>query len=174
MAYQHQASRRYRRERQLLQTAWARRQLGHSLAVSNSIESRREAGKTLYVARPSVTPTPRTILSAISAGRNYVLRSWPAGYRMHCHFKGKQSSPRQDLYLNGSPSPFLPLLRCNHGSHVLLVTFRVDPRETLSFRSRVCASRNMAHDGSYVGPWKLRMQILYQGPSAGHLRKSWL
>ncbi|KAH9995401.1 hypothetical protein BJV74DRAFT_795239 [Russula compacta] len=38
-------------------------------------------------------------LMAIPAGRSYVLRSWPEGYRMYCHYKGKQSSPRQDLYL---------------------------------------------------------------------------
>ena len=69
----------------------------------------------------------------------------------------------------GSPSPFLYLSRRNNGSHILLVTSRVDLHGTLSLRPRVCASRNMAHDGSYVGPWKLRMQILYQGPSAGHL-----
>ena len=109
MAYQHQAGRRYRRERQLHEAAWARRQLGHLLAMSNSNEGRREAGETWYVARLSVTPTARTILSAISAGKNYVLRSWPAGYNMYSHYKGKQSSPRQDLYLLGSHSP-LPLL----------------------------------------------------------------
>ncbi|KAI0289449.1 hypothetical protein BC826DRAFT_914503 [Russula brevipes] len=36
------------------------------------------------------------------SGKNYVLRSWPEGYRLHCHYKGKRSSPRQDLYLIGS------------------------------------------------------------------------
>ncbi|KAH9967236.1 hypothetical protein BC827DRAFT_1123410 [Russula dissimulans] len=36
------------------------------------------------------------------SGKNYVLRSWPEGYRLFCHYKGKQSSPRQDLYLLGS------------------------------------------------------------------------
>ncbi|KAH9169930.1 hypothetical protein EDB89DRAFT_2193152 [Lactarius sanguifluus] len=36
------------------------------------------------------------------SGKNYVLRSWPEGYHMYCHLKGKQSAPRQDLYLLGS------------------------------------------------------------------------
>ncbi|KAF8269802.1 hypothetical protein EI94DRAFT_1724363 [Lactarius quietus] len=36
------------------------------------------------------------------AGSSYVLRSWPEGYNLYCHYKGKQSSPRQDLYLIGS------------------------------------------------------------------------
>ncbi|KAI0305864.1 hypothetical protein B0F90DRAFT_1814714 [Multifurca ochricompacta] len=35
-------------------------------------------------------------------GKKYVLRSWPDGYRLYCHHKGKQSAPRQDLYLMGS------------------------------------------------------------------------
>lgn len=174
MAYQHHPGRRCRGERQLHEAARVRRQLGHLLAMSSSNEGRTEAGKTLYVARLSVTPTARTILSAISAGKNYVLSSWPAGYHMYCHYKGKQSSPRQDLYLLGPPSPSLSLLRRNYVSHILLVTFRVGPHETLPLRSRVCASRDMAHDGSYVEPWKLRMQILCQAPSASHLRKSWL
>jgi hypothetical protein len=109
MAYQHHAGRRYRWERQLHEAAGARRQLGHLLEMSNWNEGRTEAGKTLYVARLSVTPTTRTTLSAISAGKNYVLRSWPAGYHMYCHYKGKQSAPRQDLYLLGPPLA-LPLL----------------------------------------------------------------
>ncbi|KAI9451685.1 hypothetical protein BJY52DRAFT_1125022 [Lactarius psammicola] len=36
------------------------------------------------------------------SGKNYVLRSWPEGYHLYCHLKGKQSAPRQDLYLLGS------------------------------------------------------------------------
>ncbi|KAI0255913.1 hypothetical protein BJV78DRAFT_1279127 [Lactifluus subvellereus] len=36
------------------------------------------------------------------SGKNYVLRSWPEGYYLYCHHKGKQSAPRQDLYLVGS------------------------------------------------------------------------
>ncbi|KAH9004752.1 hypothetical protein EDB86DRAFT_3240635 [Lactarius hatsudake] len=36
------------------------------------------------------------------SGKNYVLRSWPEGYHMYCHLKGKRSAPRQDLYLLGS------------------------------------------------------------------------
>ncbi|KAI0272510.1 hypothetical protein BC834DRAFT_948875 [Gloeopeniophorella convolvens] len=35
-------------------------------------------------------------------GKNYVLRAWPEGYHMYCHYKGKQAAPRQDLYLMGS------------------------------------------------------------------------
>jgi hypothetical protein len=49
---------------------------------------------------------PRTVLTDSSAGKNYVLRSWPEGYRIYCHYKGKKSSPRQDLYLIG-PHPTL-------------------------------------------------------------------
>jgi len=43
---------------------------------------------------------------SFTAGKSYVLRSWPEGYRLFCHYKGKQSSPRQDLYLIG---PTLPI-----------------------------------------------------------------
>jgi hypothetical protein len=107
MAYQHQGGRRCRRECQLHEATWARQQLRHPLALPNCKESRREAGKTAYVTPPLVTRTSRTVLIIISAGKNYVLRSWPEGYHMYCHYKGKQSSPRQDLYLLGSHSPIL-------------------------------------------------------------------
>ncbi|KAN0130944.1 hypothetical protein V8E53_011322 [Lactarius tabidus] len=36
------------------------------------------------------------------SGSNYVLKTWPEGYSLYCHLKGKQSAPRQDLYLFGS------------------------------------------------------------------------
>ena len=48
----------------------------------------------------------RTILIASLAGKNYVLRSWPEGYHLYCHMKGKQSAPRQDIYLMGMPALF--------------------------------------------------------------------
>ena len=47
-------------------------------------------------------PPRRVILIASSAGSNYVLRTWPEGYSLYCHLKGKQSAPRQDLYLFGT------------------------------------------------------------------------
>lgn len=49
-------------------------------------------------------PPHRAILISSIAGKNYVLRSWPEGYHMYCHLKGKQSAPRQDLYLMGTPA----------------------------------------------------------------------
>ena len=56
----------------------------------------------MYVSRSFVPPNYQsTVLTASSAGRNYVLRSWPEGYRLYCHYKGRQSAPRQDLYLIG-------------------------------------------------------------------------
>ncbi|EGN96813.1 hypothetical protein SERLA73DRAFT_75668 [Serpula lacrymans var. lacrymans S7.3] len=35
-------------------------------------------------------------------GPNYVLRSWPEGYKMFDHNKGAESNPRHDVYLIGS------------------------------------------------------------------------
>jgi|SRR6266850_3272634 len=112
MAYQYKGGRRCGRERQLHEADRDRRRPIHQLAVSNGNENRREAGETLYVAHSSVASTPRPVLIVTSAGRNYVLRSWPEGYHLYCHYKGKQSSPRQDLYLLGMPLA-LPLLFCS-------------------------------------------------------------
>ncbi|KAG7093622.1 hypothetical protein E1B28_007286 [Marasmius oreades] len=36
------------------------------------------------------------------AGSSYALGGWPAGYRLFCHNKGPEKSPRQDVYLFGS------------------------------------------------------------------------
>lgn len=120
-----------------------------------------------------VASTPRPVLIVTSAGRNYVLRSWPEGYHLYCHYKGKQSSARQDLYLLGTPFALLPLLFRRNYTQRLLVAFRIGSHETVPLSSRVCASRNMAYDGSYAGSQKLRMQVLCQGSTAIHLRKSW-
>ncbi|EMD38934.1 hypothetical protein CERSUDRAFT_104223 [Gelatoporia subvermispora B] len=35
-------------------------------------------------------------------GPAYVLKEWPAGYRMFVHYKGPQANPRTDVYLFGS------------------------------------------------------------------------
>jgi hypothetical protein len=71
-----------------------------------------KAAERLGRPRTCLTPSrripPRTVLTASSAGTNYVLRSWPEGYRMFCHYKGTQSSPRQDLYLIGPPPALSP------------------------------------------------------------------
>jgi Transcription-silencing protein, cryptic loci regulator Clr2/Transcription-silencing protein Clr2 len=39
-----------------------------------------------------------------SAGPNYVLKSWPDGYRLYDHQKGPEDNPRHDLYLFGTSS----------------------------------------------------------------------
>ncbi|KAI5895446.1 uncharacterized protein SCHCODRAFT_02573048 [Schizophyllum commune H4-8] len=40
-------------------------------------------------------------------GKNYVLRDWPAGYRMYDHHKGPEHGPRHDMYLfGGRRGPF--------------------------------------------------------------------
>lgn len=111
----------------------------------------------------------RTVLIDSSAGKNYVLKSWPEGYHMYCHYKGRQSSPRQDLYLIGPH----PTVSSPVPTQLDMKPLRIHPHETFPLRSRVCASRNMAHDRSYTGPRKLRMQILCQGPATGHLREPW-
>ncbi|KAJ7577040.1 hypothetical protein C8J56DRAFT_972179 [Mycena floridula] len=36
-------------------------------------------------------------------GKNYVLKDWPANYKMFDHHKGPQASPRHDVYLYGGP-----------------------------------------------------------------------
>ncbi|KAK0202550.1 hypothetical protein DFS33DRAFT_1341073 [Desarmillaria ectypa] len=39
-------------------------------------------------------------------GPSYVLKDWPAGYRMYDHHKGTRGAPRHDIYLFGGPSRF--------------------------------------------------------------------
>ncbi|KAJ7623176.1 hypothetical protein FB45DRAFT_924794 [Roridomyces roridus] len=43
-------------------------------------------------------------LSGLDKKRPHVLTGWPDGYRMFDHHKGKQDSPRHDVYLFGSDS----------------------------------------------------------------------
>ncbi|KAF8239404.1 hypothetical protein L208DRAFT_1237893 [Tricholoma matsutake] len=39
----------------------------------------------------------------LPTGPNYVLKSWPDGYRLYDHHKGPADNPRHDLYLFGPP-----------------------------------------------------------------------
>lgn len=125
MAYQHQSSRRYGRERQLHEAAWARRQLGHLLAVSNSKQSRREAGKTLYVARPSVTPSPRTISERYFSWQELRLQVLASRISHVLPFQREAVVPSTGpIPTRFAPPTFLYLERRNHGSHILHVTFQ--------------------------------------------------
>jgi hypothetical protein len=49
--------------------------------------------------------------SIITAGHDYVIKDWPAGYNMYDHNKGPEHRPRHDPYLVGTsaraPSPLL-------------------------------------------------------------------
>ncbi|KAI5833367.1 hypothetical protein K523DRAFT_265477 [Schizophyllum commune Tattone D] len=47
-------------------------------------------------------------------GKDYVLRDWPAGYRMYDHHKGPAHGPRHDMYLFGGRKSTFPTVQNAH------------------------------------------------------------
>ena len=54
------------------------------------------------------------LLTSLAEGKDYVLRDWPAGYRMYDHHKGPAHGPRHDMYLFGGRKSTFPTVQNAH------------------------------------------------------------